>query len=105
MSRAGADVPRTAPPRARLPPVRPAAGGSSSGCGLACSGMPSMPPAVRRGTDGPPGAVPPGLLAPSVRADVPPSVGSSRVPCSSSRTGPSPFLTPARVPRRAVCKG
>ena len=31
--------------------------------------------------------------------------GSSRVPRSSSRTGPSPFLTPARVPRRAVCRG
>ncbi|MET7318523.1 hypothetical protein ABZX83_24740 [Streptomyces thermoviolaceus] len=30
---------------------------------------------------------------------------SSRVPCSSSRTGPSPFLTPDRVRRRAVCRG
>ena len=66
-----------------------AAEDSSSGCGLACSGMPSTPSARRAGPLGPPSS----------------SAGSSRVPRSSSRTGPSPFLTPARVPRRAVCRG
>ncbi len=92
-ARASARAGRTGVPPVRCPPPGTTASGevSSSGCGRACSGMPSMPSAVRRTSFG----------------ERVPSAGSSRVPRSSSRTGPSPSpsLTSARVPRRAVCRG
>ncbi|BFO15193.1 hypothetical protein SHKM778_15810 [Streptomyces sp. KM77-8] len=77
--RSGRGTLRAAPPDCP-PPGGRASAESSTGCGRACSGMPSMPSGIR-------------------------SAGDSRVPRSSSRTGPSSLLTPARVPRRAVCRG